>query len=283
MQSDSQEFSDGAIDEDAETVDPNAEEFSAFVFKLQANLDPKHRDRMAFVRVCSGTFSKGLKVKHNRLKGTEIALTQAQMIKGNERASLDDESVAYPGDIVGLPNQQGLLCIGDTLYTGSERISYAKIPSFSPEVFARCLCPSPSQAKNFNKGLTALIAEGAVQKLSERGDEAGGGVPVLAAVGPLQLEVVQSRMASEYNVDVSFERVSYTAARWALAGWEAVDEASDANKLLNVKSLSDAFGRPVLLFPSEWRLNSVTADLGKELKLRPHALAPDIEEKRRKK
>ena len=134
-----------------------------------------------------------------------------------------------------------------------------------------------------NKGLLQLIAEGAVQRLTERGEEEGGGVPVLAAVGPLQLEVVQSRMASEYGVQVSFERVAFTGARWALAGWDAVDEAADENKLLNVKMLSDAYSRPVLLFPSEWRLNAVSEQLGDTLKLRPHALAPDIEQKRRKK
>lgn len=212
-----------------------------------------------------------------------MALSQAQMIKGNERASLEEDTIAYPGDIIGIPNQQGLLAIGDTIYTGSQRISYAKIPSFSPEVFARCLCPSPSQAKNFNKGLQQLIAEGAVQMLRERGEESGGGVPVLAAVGPLQLEVVQSRMSTEYGVDVSFERVSYNGARWALAGWDAVDEARDANKLLNIRAMSDTYGRPVLLFPSEWRLNSVCQELGDELKLRPHALAPDVEVRRRKK
>lgn len=132
-------------------------------------------------------------------------------------------------------------------------------------------------------GVRRLSRQGAVQQLRERGEEAGGGVPVLAAVGPLQLEVVQSRMASEYGVEVSFERVAFTGARWAMAGWDVVDEASAANKLLNVKQLSDTFGRPVLLFPSEWRLNTVTQDLGDELKLRPHALAPDVEQRRRKK
>ena len=277
------DFESGEISDDAVTISPTSADFSGFVFKLQANIDPKHRDRMAYVRVCSGSFNKGLKVKHSRLKGTEITLSQAQMIKGNERESLDESSVAYPGDIVGLPNQQGLLSIGDTIYTGKERISYAKIPSFSPEVFARCLCPSPSKAKNFNKGLGQLIEEGAVQMLRERGEEAGGGVPVLAAVGALQLEVVQSRMSLEYGVDVTFERVSFTGARWALSGWDAVDEAIDDNKLLNVRTLSDTYGRPVLLFPSEWRLNSICEELGDTLKLRPHALAPDIEQKRRKK
>ena len=120
------DFETGEIADDAVTIDPSSSDFSGLVFKLQANLDPKHRDRMAYVRVCSGTFCKGIKVKHARLKGTEITLSQAQMIKGNERSSLDDDSVAYPGDIIGLPNQQGLLSIGDTLYTGGNRISYAK-------------------------------------------------------------------------------------------------------------------------------------------------------------
>ena len=149
----------GEIDEDAETIDPTSAEFSGLVFKLQANLDPKHRDSLAFVRVCSGCFKRGIKVKHSRLKGTEITLSQAQTIKGNERASLDEDDRAYPGDIIGINNAGGNFAIGDTLYTGSTRISYAKIPAFSPEVFARCLCPSPSKSKNFNKGLDALIAE----------------------------------------------------------------------------------------------------------------------------
>ena len=277
------DFQSGAIADDAEVVDPRSDEFSGFVFKLQANLDPKHRDRMAYVRVCSGTFHKGLKVKHARLKGTEITLSSATAMLGNERKPFDDEMIAFPGDIIGLNNPSGTLSIGDTLYTGGKRISFAKIPSFSPEVFARCLCPSPSKAKSFNKGLDQLIAEGAVQLLRERGEEAGGGVPILAAVGPLQLEVVQSRMLTEYDVDVKFEPISYTSARWALAGWDAVDEAVEANKLLNIRKLSDVYGRPVLLFPSEWRLNSVVGELSDKLGLRPHALAPDVEERRRKK
>ena len=102
-------------------------------------------------------------------------------------------------------------------------------------------------------------------------------------MGPLQLEVVQSRMSAEYAVDVSFETVPYSGARWALAGWDAVDRAQDDGKLMNVRKLSDLYGRPVLLFPSEWRLNSCTADVGAALMLRPHALAPDVEERRRKK
>jgi len=277
------DFESGEIADDAEVVDPRSDDFSGLVFKLQANLDPRHRDRLAYVRVCSGTFKKGLKVKHARLKGTEITCSSATSLLGNDRQSFDDDMVAYPGDIIGLNNPSGLLTIGDTLYTGSKRISYTKIPSFSPEVFARCLCPSPSKAKSFNKGLEQLIAEGAVQLLRERGEEAGGGVPILAAVGPLQLEVVKSRMSAEYGVDVSFEPVAFTGARWALSGWDAVDEANANGKLMNVRRLSDVYGRPVLLFPTSWRLDSIVNELGGELKLRPHALAPDVEQRRRKK
>lgn len=126
------DFTDGGIDEAAETVDPASEEFSGFVFKLQANLDPKHRDRLAYIRVCSGAFEKGMKVKHSRLAGREMVLSAAQSIMGNERSTIEER--AYPGDVIGINNPSGNLAIGDTLYTGSRRISYAKIPSFSPEV-----------------------------------------------------------------------------------------------------------------------------------------------------
>lgn len=277
------DFESGAIADDADTVDPSCEEFSGIVFKLQANLNPKHRDRLAYVRVCSGTFRKGMKVKHARLKGVELTLSQAQNLLGKDRSSFNEDMVAYPGDIIGLNNAAGNFAIGDTLYTGSKRISYAKIPSFSPEVFARCICPSPAKAKQFNKGLQQLLAEGAVQLLKERGESEGGGIPVLAAVGQLQLEVVKSRMASEYSVDVTFDPMPFSAARWALAGWDAVDKAQAEQKLLNVRILSDVHGRPVLLFPSEWRLNTAVETVGDSLMLRPHALAPDIEERRRKK
>ena len=128
---------------DEETVEPTSEDFSGFVFKLQANTDPKHRDRIAYVRVCSGRFEKGLKVKHSRLRGQQLTLAQAQTLLGAERSTLDGTS--YPGDVVGIPFSPGQMAIGDTLYTGSRRISFAKIPSFSPEIFARCINPTPSK------------------------------------------------------------------------------------------------------------------------------------------
>lgn len=277
------DFSDGSIGADARVVEPSHAEFSGFVFKLQANLDPRHRDRMAYVRVCSGTFEPGLRVKHSRLKGKELTLSSVQAISGNERSTIDEK--CYPGDVIGLNNPAGTFAIGDTIYTGSERISYSKIPAFSPEVFALAVNPSPSKYKQFTKGLEQLLDEGAVQRLREKGeDQAGsaGSAPILAAVGPLQFEVVQSRLASEYGVDVTLERLPFAAARWALAGWPAVEAANAEGKLLGVRRLEDVWGRPVLLFPSEWKLNSVLLECAEALQLRPYAVAPDVEERRRK-
>lgn len=273
-------FTSGELTGDEETVEPTSEDFSGFVFKLQANTDPKHRDRIAYVRVCSGRFEKGLKVKHSRLRGQQLTLAQAQTLLGAERSTLDGTS--YPGDVVGIPFSPGQMAIGDTLYTGSRRISFAKIPSFSPEIFARCINPTPSKYKSFNKGIEQLLNEGAVQQLLERGDT-GGGVPILAAVGPLQLEVVSSRLSSEYSVEVQYEMMPQTQARWAMAGWEEVDAVLSERKLLNVKTLEDVYGRPVLLFTSGWTLDNAVAEVGERLQLRPYALAPDVQERRRKK
>lgn len=274
MDTNSGEFSSGATAEDAELVEPTSNSFSGFIFKLQANVNPKHRDRMAYVRICSGTFERGMKVKHSRIKGKEIALSSVQTLMGNERVSIDNNVKCYPGDVIGLSNPKDM-AIGDTLYTGGKRISYTKIPSFSPEVFARCINTKTAQSKNFNKGIEQLLEEGAVQLLRNRGQERGG-VPILAAVGQLQFEVVIARLAAEYNVEATLEPLAFTSARWALAGWEAVDEATKENKLLGVEKLMDAYNRPVLLFSSDWKRKAILEELGEKLQLRPFAVAPDV-------
>lgn len=272
------DFTSGEIAEEQETIDPATKDFSGFVFKLQANLDPKHRDRLAYVRICSGRFERGMKVKHARLKGKELTLSSVQTMMANSRSTVEE---AYPGDVIGVANPAGTFAIGDTIYTGSKRISYSKIPSFSPEVFARCINTSPAKSKQFSKGISQLLDEGAVQQLRERGDQ-GGGAPIVAAVGPLQFEVVQARMLAEYGVEVRLETIPYSCARWAMAGWDEVDAADADNQLYGVMQLEDAYGRPVLLFNAEWKMNKVIADSGEQLQLRPFAVAPDVEERRRK-
>ena len=127
---------------------PNHEEFSGFIFKTQANLDPKHRDRLAYVRIVSGIYEKGMKVSHSRSKGgKKYNLAQAQALFGNDRSTID---VAYPGDVIGI-NNPGNFAIGDTLFTGNSKIAYPGIPSFSPEKFAYIRNPNPSTYKSFQK------------------------------------------------------------------------------------------------------------------------------------
>ena len=157
--------------EDKETIPPEHEEFTGFIFKTQANLDPKHRDRLAFVRVVSGTYEKGMKVGHSRSKaGKKYNLAQAQALFGADRTSVD---VAYPGDVIGI-NNPGCFAIGDTLFTGNNRVAFPGIPSFSPEKFAYIRAPNPSSYKSFRKGIDQLLDEGAVQALRQRNDEGGG-------------------------------------------------------------------------------------------------------------
>ena len=152
-------------------VTPEHEEFTGFVFKTQANLDPKHRDRLAYVRIVSGTYEKGMKVQHSRSKPSKkYNLAQAQALFGSDRTSID---IAYPGDVIGI-NNPGNFAIGDTLFTGNSRVAFPGIPSFSPEKFAYIRSPNPSDYKSFRKGLDQLLDEGAVQALRQRNDDGGG-------------------------------------------------------------------------------------------------------------
>ena len=163
-------------------VPPTREEFSGFVFKLQANMDPRHRDRVAFVRVCSGRFEKDMVVNHAR-SGKNVRLSHPQKLFGQGRESLE---AAYPGDVIGL-NNPGVFAIGDTIYQG-KKLEYEGIPFFSPELFAYLKNPNPSKFKQFRKGVTELREEGAVQ-IMYSADESKRD-PILAAVGQLQFEVV---------------------------------------------------------------------------------------------
>ena len=236
-------------------IEPTYPDFTGFVFKLQANMDPKHRDRVAFVRVCTGKFEKDMTVKHAR-SGKTVRLSRPQKLFAQGRESLD---VAYPGDVIGL-NNPGVFAIGDTIYNG-KKLEYEGIPCFSPEIFAYIKNPNPSKFKQFQKGITELREEGAIQ-IMYSSDEFKRD-PILAAVGQLQFEVVQFRLRNEYNVETTLEPLSYSLARWVAGGWEAVEKAG---RIFNTMTVKDNWGRPVLLIRNEWNLGQINAD-HPELKL----------------
>ena len=230
-------------------IDPLRPSFSGFVFKLQANMDPRHRDRVAFVRVCSGRFEKDMLVRHART-GKSIRLSRPQKLFGQERAVVDN---AFPGDVIGL-NNPGMFAIGDTLYSGA-RVEYEGIPCFSPEIFSWLRNPNPSAFKNFRKGVNELREEGAVQILYDTDQSRRD--PILAAVGQLQLEVVQYRLEHEYGVPTRLEPMGYQVARWVNGGWPSLEKLG---RIFNCKTVQDAWTRPVLLFKNEWNLNQLLDD-----------------------
>ena len=229
-----------------ETVRPG---FSGFVFKLQANMDPRHRDRVAFVRVCSGKFEKDMTVQHART-GKTIRLSRPQKLFGQDREVVED---AYPGDVIGL-NNPGMFAIGDTLYLGP-KVEYEGIPCFSPEIFSWLRNPNPSTFKSFRKGVNELREEGAVQILYDTDQSKRD--PILAAVGQLQLEVVQHRLENEYGVQTRLEPLGFAVARWVVGGWPALEKVG---RIFNCKTVRDAWDRPVLLFKNEWNLNQLAED-----------------------
>ncbi|MEN9218347.1 MAG: peptide chain release factor 3, partial [Gloeomargarita sp. DG_2_bins_126] len=230
-------------------IPPDYPEFSGFVFKLQANMDPKHRDRVAFIRVCSGKFIKDMTVQHPRT-GKTIRLSRPQKLFAQERESVE---VAYPGDVIGL-NNPGVFAIGDTVSTGG-KFRFPGIPSFSPELFAYLKNPNPSKSKSFQKGVTELTEEGAVQILYSTDDSRRD--PIVAAVGQLQFEVVQFRLQSEYGVETILEPLPYSLARWVVGGWSALERVG---RLFNTVVVKDGQERPVLLFKNTWNLHQVQED-----------------------
>ena len=230
-------------------VDPSSPDFSGFVFKLQANMDPKHRDRVAFVRVCSGRFEKDMTVKHART-GKTIRLSRPQKLFAQGRESID---TAYAGDVIGL-NNPGMFAIGDTIYCG-EKLEFDGIPCFSPEMFSYMRNVNPSKFKQFRKGVAELREEGAVQIMYSVDESKRD--PILAAVGQLQFEVVQFRLLNEYGVETRLEPLGFSVARWVVGGWEALEKAG---RLFNTATVKDSWDRPVLLFKNEWNVGQVQGD-----------------------
>lgn len=226
-------------------IDPENEAFSGFVFKIQANMDPKHRDRISFLRVCSGKFTRSMQVHHSRT-GKKIKLSSAHSLFGQQRETVEE---AYPGDVVGFIGS-GDFGIGDTL-TEDPAIVYKEIPSFAPEHFIILNNPNPSNYKRFRDGLDQLLQEGVVQQF--RLKSGWQETTILGAVGPLQFEVVQYRLKSEYNADTESE-----PTRWCVLRWLVTDKDVSTLEKLPIGSAiaEDKMGRPVLLFPSEWAMHS---------------------------
>jgi len=249
-----------ARESDAGTIDPVEHPFSGFVFKIQANMDPDHRDRVAFMRVCSGRFVRDGSTVHVRT-GKKVRLARSTLVMARGREEVEE---AYPGDVVGLFDP-GLFRIGDTL-SDEAGFSYAGIPTFSPEVFARVEVAEVLNRKALNKGLDQLAQEGAVQLFRE--PDGGSATLFLGAVGQLQFDVLIHRLAGEYRVEPRLTPMPYTLARWVTGELDAEQfRYSQTSKLVE-----DRDGRPVLLFKTQWNLDRLV-EKHPELELQETAAA----------
>ncbi len=244
---------------DREVV-PTDEAFSGFVFKIQANMDPKHRDRVAFIRVCSGRFEAGASVLNTR-SGKPVRLARPQQFFAQEREAVTS---AWPGDVVGI-HDRGSLRIGDTLVDGLE-LEFEGIPSFSPEHFARVQVPDPLRRKHLDKGLLQLSEEGAVQVFFT--DGATGPAPVVGVVGPLQFDVLLHRLEHEYGIVARLEPMPFRDARWVTGPESELRRVARGHDCSLVR---DRSGRHLLLFRNEWVRQSVE---GREKDLKFDRMAP---------
>jgi peptide chain release factor 3 len=238
-------------------VEALSTDFSGFVFKIQSNMNPLHRDSIAFLRICSGKFERSMMVKHPR-EAKQVRLSSAHRFFAQERETIEE---AYPGDVVGLISS-GQFAIGDTLFTGP-RVEFAPMPRFQPEHFARLMHTDTNRYKQFWKGLGQLEKEGAIQvfyqpHLSYR-------EPILAAVGELQFDVVRYRLKTEYNTETRMERLPYTIARWLDAPQEVIDQLP-WNR--NTFRLEDTKGHTVGLFKNQWMFNSFREMYAKDIPFR---------------
>jgi peptide chain release factor 3 len=224
-------------------VDPLDESFTGFVFKIQANMDPKHRDRIAFLRICSGRFETGLVVQNTRT-GDSVRLAQPQQFMAQERTHVDE---AWPGDVVGL-HDRGSLRIGDTLSENGP-LHIEEMPRFSPEHFARITVRDPLRRKHLDKGLRQLSEEGAAQVFYATTH--AGPEPLVGAVGRLQFDVLLHRLQHEYGVEARLENTPYGHARWVTGSREEIDRLGGTS---GRSLVYDAKNRPLLLFDSEWTM-----------------------------
>jgi len=221
------------------------DKFSGFVFKIQANMDPKHRDRIAFLRVCSGKFERDMMVTHQRT-GKTMRLSSSHKLFGQERETVDE---AWPGDVIGLVGHSEF-GIGDTL-TEDKAIVFDEIPRFPPEVYTYISNPNSSDAKKYRAGLEQLLQEGVVQSFTPR--NAPPGSTLLAAVGPLQFEVVQYRLQAEYGAESKLEATPWTILKW-LEPHPSLKNLSALIVASGVGFGTDKFDQPIALFPNEWTM-----------------------------
>lgn len=231
-----------AREADVGWIDPEGEEFTGFIFKIQANMNPAHRDRIAFMRICSGRFEKGMSVKLARTD-KELKLAQPQQFMAQERESVEE---AFAGDIIGLFDP-GIFALGDTVYTG-RRVAFAGIPVFAPEHFARIKPVDTMKRKQFLKGITQLAQEGAIQIFKDNAYAAEE--IIVGVVGVLQFEVLEHRLKTEYNVEISSQQLNFRFIRWLPEDTETEQlKLSSSTKI--AKDLKD---RPVVLFENDWSM-----------------------------
>ena len=229
-------------------IDPFREDFSAFVFKIQANMNKAHRDRIAFMRICSGKFEAGMEVNHVQ-GGKKIRLTQPQQLMAKSRKIIDE---AYAGDIIGVFDP-GIFSIGDTLCTSNEKFQFEGIPTFAPEHFARVRQIDTMKRKQFLKGVNQIAQEGAIQIFQEF--NTGMEEIIVGVVGVLQFEVLTYRLKNEYNVDVRLEQLPFEYIRW-VENPEEVDVAK-IQGTSDMKRICDLKGNPLLLFINSWSVGMV--------------------------
>lgn len=229
-------------------IDPFTEDFSAFVFKIQANMNKAHRDRIAFMRICSGKFESGMEVNHVQ-GGRKVKLFQPQQLMADERKIIEE---AYAGDIIGVFDP-GIFSIGDTLELSNKKFAFEGIPTFAPEHFARVRQIDTMKRKQFIKGINQIAQEGAIQIFQEY--NTGMEEIIVGVVGVLQFDVLKYRLESEYNVEIRLEPLPYEYIRWIGNPTEIdLDRIVGTSDMKKIKDLKD---RPLLLFVNEWSIGMV--------------------------
>ncbi|WP_230397906.1 peptide chain release factor 3 [Novisyntrophococcus fermenticellae] len=240
-----------------EEIDPVKEDFSAFVFKIQANMNKAHRDRIAFMRICSGRFEAGMDVYH--VQGEKkMRLSQPQQMMADDRHIVEE---AYAGDIIGVFDP-GIFSIGDTVCTVGKKFSYEGIPTFAPEHFARVTQLDSMKRKQFVKGINQIAQEGAIQIFQE--SKGGMEEIIVGVVGVLQFDVLKYRLLNEYNVEIRLETLPYEHIRWI-----ANKDSVDIDKIIgtsDMKKVMDLKGNPLLLFVNSWSVG-MTLDRNEGLEL----------------